>query len=84
MPQTCFFYEKENSSELDYCMNCHRPLNMRTLLDEQEKEKTLVNTISPETIEAMIEQKVREILEKNDEIWKGKSQAIPASSDSKT
>ncbi len=83
-PQTCFFCEKENSSELDYCLNCHRPLNMRTLLDEQEKEKSLVNSLNPEMIEEMIEQKVREILEKNDEIWKGNSQATPVSSDSPT
>ncbi len=83
-PQTCFFCEKENSSELDYCMNCRRPLNMRTLLDEQEKEKTLVNAISPEMIEEMIEQKVREIMEKSNEIWKAKPQVIPASTSGKT
>ncbi len=82
-PQTCFFCKHENSSELEHCINCHRPLNMRALLEEQTKEKALANMVTPDMIEAMIEDKVLKIFERYG-IWKEKPEAIRASTDSKT
>lgn len=53
---------QENSSDVDFCYRCHLPLNEKTALELQSKEKQLLSMITPEMIEGMIEKKVNELL----------------------
>ena len=60
--QTCPICQHENAPEADFCLRCRRPLNLRALLETEEKEKELLRLITPEMIEQMIQRRVEEIL----------------------
>ena len=62
--QMCPICRHENAPEADYCLRCRRPLNLRTLLETEEKEKELLRLMTPEMIEQMIQKRVDEILTK--------------------
>jgi hypothetical protein len=58
----CSVCKHENSPEMRRCSNCGRPLDLRTALEDDKKERELLRMLTPETIERMIEKRVEEIL----------------------
>jgi integrase/recombinase XerD len=62
--QKCPICQHENAPEADFCLRCRRPLNLRTLLEAEEKEKELLRLMTPEMIEQLIQERVDEILAK--------------------
>ncbi len=53
----------ENPPESKFCVRCRLPLDERTAVElEKRKKEFLTNVISPEIIEKMIEEKVKQIL----------------------
>jgi hypothetical protein len=62
--QRCQICGHENPPEVDFCLRCRKPLNLKTALELEEKEKELLKLMTPETIEQLIQKKVEEILAK--------------------
>jgi len=62
--QVCPVCGYENAPELEFCLKCRKPLNIKTLIEMEEKEKELLKLITPEMIEQMIQKRVEEILAK--------------------
>ena len=58
----CPICKNENPPETLRCSICGRPLDLRTALEDDKKEKELLRMLTPETIEQMIEKRVKEIL----------------------
>ncbi len=63
--QICPICQYENAPEVDFCLRCRRPLNLRASLEAEERERELLRLITPEMIEKMIQRKVEDILAKN-------------------
>jgi len=53
---------KKNSEEMKFCNRCGLPLDQKVAMEIEEKEKEFLNLITPEIIEKMIEEKVKQIL----------------------
>lgn len=62
--QICPICQHENAPEVDFCLRCRRPLNLRTLLEVEEKERELLRLMTPEMIEQIIQKRVEEMLAK--------------------
>ncbi len=59
---TCVFCRTENSEDRDHCINCGRALNMQTAIETEAKERKLLEMITPEMIEEMVNKRVSELL----------------------
>ena len=57
----CSICRHENSPETHRCSNCGRPLDLRTALEDDKKEKELLRMITPEILEEIIQRRVREL-----------------------
>lgn len=56
----CFY---ENPPEAQFCLRCRLPLDEKTAIElEKRKKEFMRQVMTPEIIEKMIEEKVREIL----------------------
>ena len=47
-----------NAAEAEFCLRCRRPLNLRALIESEEKERELLRLMTPEMIEQMIQKRV--------------------------
>lgn len=62
--QVCSVCQHENAPEAKFCLRCGRPLDFKTLVEMEEKERELLKLMTPDVIEQMIQKKVEEILAK--------------------
>ncbi|MGB9659181.1 MAG: tyrosine-type recombinase/integrase [Nitrososphaerales archaeon] len=60
--QLCPICHHENPPELEFCINCRRPLSLKASLELERKEQEFLQMITPEIIERMIAAKVEKIL----------------------
>ncbi len=58
----CSICKFDNSPENHRCTNCGRPLDLKTAMEDDRKERELLRMLSPEVIEQMIQKRVEEIL----------------------
>ncbi len=61
-PIRCPKCEKLNEATANLCNRCGLPLNVKTAMESEEKEKKLLSLMNPETVDKMIDQRVREVL----------------------
>ena len=63
-PKECPRCHYENPAEVKLCGRCMLPLDEKTAIElEKRKKEFLANVVTPEIIERMIEEKVKQILE---------------------
>jgi site-specific recombinase XerD len=62
----CFY---ENPPEVQFCLRCRLPLDEKTAIEfEKRKREFIAGVITPEIIEKMIEERVRQILKEKKEL----------------
>jgi hypothetical protein len=59
---TCSICKHENAPEIRRCINCGRPLDLRTALEDDKRERELLNMLTPEILEEMIQKRVQQLL----------------------
>jgi len=60
----CSICRHENPPEVHRCENCGRPLDLKTALEDDKKERELLRISMPEILEEMIQKRVQELLMK--------------------
>jgi len=58
----CSICRFDNPPENHRCANCGRPLDLKTALEDDKKEREFLRMLTPEAIEQMIQKRVEEIL----------------------
>ncbi len=59
---TCSICKHENPPEIRRCSNCGRPLDLKTALEDDEREHELLRMLTPEILEEIIQKRVQELL----------------------
>jgi integrase len=62
---TCSICKHENAPEMRRCSNCARPLDLKTALEDDKREHELLNMLTPEILEEMIQKRVQQLLTSN-------------------
>ena len=60
--KTCSICKHENAPEIHRCANCGRPLDLKTALDDDRREKEFLRILTPEILEEMIQKRVQQLL----------------------
>ncbi len=60
----CFICRHENPPEAHRCSNCARPLDLKTALEDDMREKELLSLLAPRMLEEMIQRRIQELLTK--------------------
>lgn len=60
----CSICKHENPPEVHRYANCGRPLDLKTALEDDRREKELLRILTPEILEEMIQRRVQELLMK--------------------
>jgi hypothetical protein len=58
----CSICRHENPPETNRCSNCGRPLDLKTALEDDKREHELLNMLTPEILEEMIQKRVQQLL----------------------
>jgi len=59
--RVCSICRHENPPETHRCSNCGRSLDLRTALEDDQREKTLLRMLTPEMLEEMIQKRIQEL-----------------------
>jgi len=57
----CSICKHENPPETRRCSNCGRPLDLKTALEDDRRERELLKMLTPEILEEMIQKRVRQL-----------------------